>query len=218
MDMRSAGLRRFVVMILLLGACGASARAARGQQAGAPPKAGELKAVVYNGDMANLLRRLAEAYGAVLGFEAEPGRPRPVVNIDVREATLPDVLDAVVRARPEYRWRQAGDFIDVYPAEGASPLLDTQVGSFQLSASRWAEAADALLNLPEVQSRVSALNLTRREPGRAADAPGGEVFSLHLERVPVRTALHEMTKRSGGHFWVFRQDGGKTFLLGTAYR
>jgi hypothetical protein len=214
--MRSNGLRRCVVLILLLGAWGASARAARGQQAAPAPKLGELKAVVYNGYMAGLLGHLAEAYGVVVGFEAEPGRPRPVVNIDVRDATLKDVLDAVVRARPEYRWRQAGDFIDVYPAEGASPLLDTQVGIFHLSASRWAEAADALLNLPDVQSRVAALGLTRREPGRAASASGGEVFSLHLERVPVRTALHEMTRRSGGHFWAFRQDadGAKSFSLG----
>ncbi|HJQ34495.1 MAG TPA: hypothetical protein VJ866_20110 [Pyrinomonadaceae bacterium] len=213
--MRSAGLRRVVVLILLLVACGASAQAARGQQAAATaPKVSELKAVVYNGDMSNLLNRLAEAYGVVIGFEAEPARPRPAVNISVRDATVQDVLDAVVRARPEYKWRQAGDFFDVYPAEGASALLDTQVGSFQLSASRWAEAADALLALPEVQSRASALSLTRRETGRDAAASGGEVFSLHLERVPVRTALHEMTKRSGGHFWAFRQDGGKTFSLG----
>jgi hypothetical protein len=213
--MRNAGLRRFVVMFLLLGAWGASARAARGQQA-PDPKVSELKAVVYNGYMAGLLKHLAEAYDVVIGFEAEPGRPRPVVNIDVRDATVQDVLDAVVRARPEYKWRQAGDFIDVYPAEGTSPLLDATVASFHLSASRWDEAADALLNLPEVQSRVTALNLTRREPGRAANASGGEVFSLQLERAPVRTALHEMTKRSGGHFWAFRQvgDGAKSFSLG----
>ena len=215
MEMRSVGLRRFVLMILLLGAWGASAQAARGQQAAAPePKASELKAVVYTGDMANLLNRLAEAYGVVIGFEAEAARPRPAVNINVRDASVRDVLDAVVRARPEYRWRQAGDFFDVYPAGGACALLDTQVGVFQLSASRWAEAADALLNLPEVQSRVSALSLTRRETGRDANASGGEVFSLHLERVPVRAALHEMTKRSGGHFWAFRRDGGNSFSLG----
>ncbi|HWW74708.1 MAG TPA: hypothetical protein VNZ44_04880 [Pyrinomonadaceae bacterium] len=217
--MKSAGSRRFVLVILLLGAWGASARAARGQQAAAhAPKVSELQAVVYNGDMANLLNRLAEAYGVVIGFEAEPGRSRPAVNIDVRDASVQDVLDAVVRARPEYKWRQSGDFFDVYPAEGASPLHDTTVGVFQLSASRWAEAADALLALPEVQSRVSALSLTRRGPSREAAASGGEVFSLHLEGAPVRTALHEMTKRSGGHFWAFRQDGGKSFWLGNTSR
>lgn len=221
MKQRDAGLRGAVVLLLLIGVSGVCATVARGQQATPQaPRGSELKAVVYDGDMAALLRHLAEAYDVTIGFDVGTRPARQHVNIDVREATLQDVLDAIVRSQPAYRWRQYGGFVDVYPAEGGSPLLDTLVGSFQLSASRWAEAADALLGSPEVQSRASALSLSRGEAERAAVAGGGEVFSMHLENVPVRAALHEMTKRSGGHFWFFRQhgDGGKSFSLGTAYR
>jgi hypothetical protein len=221
MKMKNAGLRRAVVLILLVAASGVCAPFVRGQEASRPAAGGgELKAVVYEGDMAALLQHLAKAYEVTIGFEAAAGQPRPQAKVNVREATLRDVLDAIVRSRPEYRWRQDGSFVDVYPAAGGSPLLDTVVGSFRLSASRWAEAADALLSLPEVQSRASAMSLTRREAEGGAAGGGGEVFSLRLENVPVRAALHEMTRRSGGHFWVFRQygDGGKSFSLGTAYR
>ena len=215
--MRNADLRRAVVLILLLGAACVSAQGARGQGASQPaPKGSELKAVVYNGNMDALLQHLAQAYDVTIGFDAGTRQARPQVHVDVRDATLQDVLDAVVRSQPAYRWRQEGGFVDVYPAEGGSPLLDTVAVTFQLSASRWAEAADSLLGLPEVKSRASALRLSRRvsESGEA----GGEVFSLHLENVPVRAALHEMTKRSGGHFWVFRQYGGESFSLDTSYR
>ena len=217
--MRNVGMRRAVVLLLLAGAACVSAQVARGQGASQPaPKGSESKAVVYNGNMDALLQHLAQAYDVTIGFDAGTRQARPQVHVDVRDATLQDVLDAVVRSQPAYRWRQYGSFFDVYPAEGGSPLLDTTVGSLQLSASRWAEAADALLGLPEVQSRASAMNLTRAEAQGVSAGAAGEVFSLRLANVPVRTALHEMTKRSGGHFWVFRQDGGKTFLLGTTYR
>ena len=98
--MRGDGLLRLVLTILLLGAWGASAQAARGQQAAPAPKVSELMAVVYNGDMANLLNRLADAYGVVIGFEAESARPRPVVNINVRDATV-QVWGEVVYQVPE---------------------------------------------------------------------------------------------------------------------
>ena len=67
------------------------------------------------------------------------------------------------------------------------------------------------------------MSLARGESERGAAVRGeqaGEVFSLRLEKVPVRVALHEMTKRSGGHFWVFRRygSGGRSFSLDTSYR
>ena len=223
--MRNAVLRRGVVMAALL--CGAwvvCAAGARGQQAPAAAQRGHVLAgIVYEGNMDALLQRLAPEFGVTIGFDAGAGRTRPQVKISLRDANLRDVMDAIVQSQPAYRWRQEGGFVDVYPAEGGSPLLDTAVGGFRLSASRWAEAADALLSLPEVQSRAAALGLSRREaaPGPAVPAlRPGEIFSLQLENVPVRTALHEMAMRSGTHFWVFRQHGagGRSFSLGNTYR
>lgn len=221
--MRNAVLRRAVVAVLLIGASGVCAGSARGRQAPQPaPNGSEVKAVVYDGNMDALLQHLAKAYDVTIGFDAGTRQARPQVHVDVRDATVQDVLEAVVRSQPAYRWRQEGGFFDVYPAEGGSPLLDTVVVSFQLSASRWAEAADALLSLPEVQSSASALSLSRREAGVDAERPvqAGEVFALQLKNVPVRRALHEMAERSGTHFWVFRQHvgGGKSFSIGNTTR
>lgn len=221
--MRNVGFRTAASLVLLLAASGASAPGARARQA---PRERVLGAVVYDGDMAGFLGHLAKEFGVTVGFEAEPRLPRPRVKVSLRDATLSDVFDAVVRDQPAYRWRQDGVFVDVYPTDGASPLLDTVVGRFQVSAAGWAEARDALLSLPEVQSGMSAMRLSRREPERRAHAGGrapergAEPFTLYLENVPVRRALHEIAKRSGSHLWVYRQyaDGEKFFTLGDSSR
>jgi hypothetical protein len=220
MKMRNAGLRTAFALLLFLAAPCAPALHAREQKASGPaPRGRVLAAIVYDGYMTGLLGHLAEEFGVNIGVETEPGQPRPSVKINLREATLQDVLDAVVQSQPAYRWRQEGDFVDVYPSKGGSPLLDTVVGNFQVNAASWEEASDALLRLPEVQSGMSAMRLSRREAERGT-ARGGEALTLYLENVPVRRALHELAKRSGSHIWVFRQydEGEKTFTLANSTR
>jgi len=219
--MSNASFRPAAVLLLLFAMSGAPAPRLRGQQVSGPaPRGHVLGSVVYDGDLAGLLQHLAEEFGVTIGFEADHRQPRPRIKFELRDATLQDVLDAIVRARPAYQWRQDGGFIDVYPVRGGSPLLDTVIGRFQVSGANWAEASDALLSLPEVRSSLSANRLGRREAGRGPAGRGGDVFSLYVENVPVRRALHEIAKRSGSHLWVFRQygDGEKSFSLGNSSR
>ena len=219
--MSNASFRPAAVLLLLLATSGAPAPHVRGQQVSGPaPRRQVLGAIVYDGDLASLLQHLAEEFGVTIGFEADHRQPRPRVKFELRDAALRDVLDAIVRAQPAYGWRQDGGFIDLYPVKGGSPLLDTVIGSFQVSAANWAEASDALLRLTEVQSSMSSLRLGRREAERRAAGRGGDAFSLYVENVPVRRALHEIAKSSGSHLWVFRQYGGaeKSFSLGNSSR
>jgi hypothetical protein len=216
MEMRKLSFRPAVVTLLLLVTMGVCAPYARGQQApNTAPQRHELRAVRFNGDLASLLRQLAREYGVTIGLEVSPKQPKPQVNFDVRDATFNDVMDAIVRAQPTYQWREDNGAVDFYLTSGGSPVLDIMVGSFQVSEAGWAEASDALLGRPEVQSSMSAMGLSRREAERKPSGRSGEAFSLRLENVTVRRALHEMAKKSGSHFWVFRQygDGGKFFSL-----
>jgi hypothetical protein len=221
MEMSNASFRPAAVLLLLFATSGAPASHIRGQQVPSPaPRGHVLGGIVYDGDLAGLLQHLAVEFGITIGFEADHRQPRPRVKFELREATLQNVLDAIVRAQPAYQWRQEGGFVDVYPLKGGSPLLDTVIGHFQVSAANWAEASDALLSLPEVQASVSANRLGRREAVRGATGRSGDVFSLYVENVPVRRALHEIAKRSGSHLWVFRQyaDREKSFSLGNSSR
>ncbi|HKO96585.1 MAG TPA: DotD/TraH family lipoprotein [Pyrinomonadaceae bacterium] len=193
----------------------------RGQQVSTPTSPRQLLRVVnYNGDLAALLQTLAEQYGVTIGLEADPRQPQPQVNFEVRDATFHDVLDAIVRAKPMYQWREVDGAVDFYPVAGGSPVLDAVIGSFRVSDAKWAAASDALMKLPEVESGMSGMGLRRQDAERGTASRGGDVFSMHLEGVTVRRALHEMTAKSGSRFWVFRQfrGGEKFYSLGNSAR
>lgn len=213
-------LKRIVALASLLALCCAYAPAAAGQESSAPKR---LAAIVYDGDMAALLSHLAQTFNVTLGLEMNTARLRPKVKISLRDATLQDVLDAVVRSEPGYAWRENEGFVDFYPAAGPTPLLDTVIVNYQVSGVGWAEAGDALVGMPEVRSAMTAAGLTRGEVaraqelwGRAAPAPG-VALSLSLSNVTARRALHEITRRSGGHFWQFRRGSG-FFSISNSYR
>jgi uncharacterized protein YceH (UPF0502 family) len=91
----------------------------------------------------------------------------------------------------------------VYPVEGRSPLLNIVVSSFQVNDVNQAGATNQLMNLPEVQAGMKASNLSHRDFSRTLAGRRGGKFSLRLEDVTLREALHEIAKQSGGRFWAF---------------
>jgi hypothetical protein len=207
-------LTRAMVLLLLLSAL-VVAQATRAQaQENTLPQEQVPRTVVFNGDMTALLRNLADAYNVNLGFEADPRQPKPQINFQVRDATFREVLDAIVRLKPNYQWRESDGFFDLHPATGGSPLLDIIVGNFELKDAGWAEASSILLSLPEVRDAMTAVRVSRREAARGQERGRSEApFSLRLENVPLRRALHEITGRSGGHFWALAIVGGQREIL-----
>src|SRR5262245_36917472 len=116
-----------------------------------PRRAQVLRVVQFNGDMAHLLSALAEGYGSTIGVETDPQQPRSAARVDVQDATLVDVLNAVVASVPRYQWRQNGESIEVVPVSGGTSLLDTNISKFQVTAADATDATNQLLMLPEVQ-------------------------------------------------------------------
>lgn len=208
-------LGRTLFALALLSALATPAAASRAlQRQDAPRKEAQLVTLKYDGDMAPLLRHLAVEYGVTIGLETLPRAPRPKVNLFLRDVTLRDILSAIADAHPEYRLQDGGDSFDFYPAGGRSPLLNAQVATFELKDAHWAEGRDALFALPEVAAVAVAEGIARRDSGVArSDGPGAK-FSLLLKGVTVRAALHEMARRGGARFWVYRETAGgaeKTF-------
>lgn len=210
-------LGRTLFALALLSALVTPASAARAlQRQDAPPDRAQVVTVKYDGDVPPLLRHLASEYGVTIGLETLPREPRPKVNIFLRNVTLRDILSAVADAHPEYRLRDGGDSFDLYPAGGRSPLLDAQVASFELKEAHWAEGCDALFALPEVAAVAVAEGLARRDSGSEQSGGPGAKFSLMLKGVTVREALHEMARRGGDRFWVYRETARgaeKTFTV-----
>ena len=167
----------------------------------------KLGRIVYDGDMAALLAKLAQEFDVNIGLEVYPWRPTIPVKIDLSEATLADVLDAVVNSAPRYRWREVGGAYEVSPEGAGCPLLDTRVEEFNVNGVTQAEAVELLMNLPEVKSGMTALKLRyEARPARPATR-GAEKFSLSVRGESLRQVLHQIAGRSGGRFWGFGRYG-----------
>ncbi len=161
--------------------------------------------IVFDGDMVALLANLAEVHQVNMSLETDPAHPKAKVKIDFWFDTLDDVLDGIVLAAPGYRWRKQDGFIDVYPQEAGSVLLETVVGELQVDNNEWSAASEALTNLPEVVNEMKALGLTRRDFERRR--PAVTLYSLNLKNVTLRRALHEITRKSNNRFWMFERYG-----------
>ena len=128
---------------------------------------------------------------------------------------MTDVMTAIVQSSKKYQWRQTGGFIDVWPLAGANPLLETRISSFNAKDISPLQAFDQLLNLPEVQANMTALNLKRRapesSPGKLTDAR----LSINLEGVSLREALDKIAQESHIEIWIFRNYPNGFFSIGS---
>lgn len=207
--------KRAVVLAAFLTICGASASPTLGQQTVRLEKS--IAVIKYGGDMASLLEKLAESFGTTIGLEADPQHPKSYVQIDLRDATLRDALDAIVKSEPRYQWRESDGFIEVSPLKGSSPLLNTMISKFQVSDVERVEAVRQLMHLPEVQANMREMNLNLSEFNRVSAGREGERLSMSLENVTLRQALHKIVTESGGRFWFSQRsvnrDGGELISI-----
>jgi hypothetical protein len=177
-----------------------------------------LRVVQYDGDMAHLLANLTDTFGVTIGFEVDPKQPQPRVSFYVRDATLSDVLNAIVKSAPAYDWRERDGSIEVLPVRASSPLLDTRIDNFQVSEVDQIEAVNRLLKLPEVQANLRAMGLNQKETGSVSTETKVEKFSINLDGVTMRQALSRIANESGGRFWIFRPLGGGFFSISNSPR
>jgi hypothetical protein len=124
--------------------------------------------------MAGLLAKLAQEFKVNIGLEVCPWRPTIPVKVELSDPTIADVLNAVVSSAPGYRWREAEGAFEVSPEGEGCPLLDTRIEDFHVSGVTQAEAVEQLMNLPEVQAGMSALNLRYESRNSRPAKQGGE--------------------------------------------
>jgi hypothetical protein len=190
---------KLIATAVVLGICAVSMSGVMAQQPAPPP----VRAITYKGDMANILSELPNVYGVTIGLELDTQRYQ-VVGIALSDATVTDVMNAIVESAKKYQWQQTGSFVEVWPLAGSNPLLETRISSFNVKDLSASEAFDRLLNLPEVQANMRDLNLQRRAPAESPGKLTSSRFSVNLEGVTLREALDKIAKESHIDIWIFR--------------
>lgn len=72
------------------------------------------------------LSRIANEYRIPIGFENAAGGnllDRPI-SVKVKDGTIRDVMDALVRQAPDYEWKLADGVINVAPKRGRDSFLE----------------------------------------------------------------------------------------------
>lgn len=183
----------------------------------APPKTVKERVAViqYKGDMANILSKLPEAFDRTIGLDVDPQHHWSPVDFYLKEPTLADVLNAITKSAPMYRWSDREDFIEIVPLTGGTPLLDTRVGSFRVDYADETEAINQLLNLPEVQASMTAMRLSYKNPGHALADNSGKKMSFAVQDVTVRHVLNKIANENGSRFWILKRNIAGLFSIST---
>jgi hypothetical protein len=114
-----------------------------------PSPTAPLRLIRFNGAMVPFVASIAREFGATIGLEIDPAEPNPNLEIAVDEATIEDVLNAVVKFKPTYSWSKSVNAFALFPKQRRNPLLDTVIASFQVSDVDDADAVNKLLSLPD---------------------------------------------------------------------
>lgn len=204
---------KLIAAAVVLGICAVSMSRVMAQQ----PAPTTLRVIDYQGDMTSLLASLTSAYGVTVGLELDTERYQ-IVRASLLDATVTDVMNAIVQSSKKYQWRQTGGFVDVWPLAGSNPLLETRIGSFNVKDVSPSEAFDQLLSLPEVQANMTALSLKRRPPDISPGKLSGSRFSVNLKEVSLREALDKIAQESHIEIWIFRNYPNGFFSISSVER
>ena len=176
-----------------------------------------MRVIEFEGDFTRILAALPNAYGVTVGLELDTQRYHNV-SVSLQDATVTDVMNALIQSSKKYQWRQTGGFIDVWPLAGSNPLLETRINSFNVKDLSPSEAFDQLLNLPEVQANMTTLNLKRRAPDVTPEKLSSSRFSVNLEGVSLREALNKIAQESRIEIWIFRNYPNGFFSISSLER
>jgi len=204
---------KLIVTVVVMGICGVSMSGVMAQQ----PAPLTVRTIQYDGDFTMILAALPNTYGVTVGLELDTQRYHRV-SLSLLDATVTDVMNAIVQSSKKYQWRQTGEFVDVWPITGGNPLLETRISSFNVKDLSQSEAFDQLLNLPEVQASMTALNLKRRAPDGSPGKLSSSKFSVNLEGMSLREALNKIARESRMEIWIFRNYPNGFFSISSLER
>ena len=172
----------------------------------------QVRVIDYGGDLLALLSQLPSSFDVTIGFEVDPLQPHSYVSFKLLDATFDDILQAIVRAKPNYLWRKDGSFFEVYPRERTNALLDTKIGSFQTKDATPTEAVNQLLSLYEVQSAIHLSDLQLASNDSSLPSNGARI-SIEARDITLRHTLNLIAAQSGCKFWVFQRSGPRNQLF-----
>ena len=154
-----------------------------------------------------VLQALAEKYHVVIGVYGDVSDvDEPTFDISIKDGTLSDVFDAIVKADPRFEWYQNANGAVHFLTQGTpNPLADVTVHSFDDENPQEEEVGDRLFDVPEIRSWLQDHKCVRYHEivfaGAGRPQPW-EQFSVHARDLPLSSILDEIAAKSRTYYWV----------------
>lgn len=164
--------------------------------------------VSLNAATHDALAALAKQYHVVIGvYRVFVGSDSHSVSISLRDGTLGEVFDAVVRADPRLEWKQASNgAVHFTSRESPLSLFDVTVSSFDAENPQAGETSDRLSRVPEVSAWLRDNRCALIEWIVGVGRPKEwDRFAVHSREAPLSAVLDEIASKSGTYFWSATQ-------------
>lgn len=168
---------------------------------------------VAGADMHIALERLANNEKLPIGFEAITEKIDSTVRtfeINKENATVREIVTAIVASDPRYQWKEEDGVINVFPVRQQETILDVRLLEFEVSKLHRMDALNALVNHATVKAKTKHLGIIMNNSMEYQ--PDYEhlrrlTFSLH--NTTVRQVLNKIIKDGDGYYWLFQIYGSR---------
>jgi hypothetical protein len=150
--------------------------------------------------IADIADRLAQDRIPV-GVEVVKGPDGPPIEINLKNATVAEVLDAAIHVDPRYEWREAQGVINLLPRVNPDPVFQAPVSHFEAANETAGEMIYQLINTPETRKYLDSQNV---QAGTwftgSASAPQSRGY-LSVTNVTLRQVLNEILIKTRSVYW-----------------
>jgi len=164
-----------------------------------------------------LLAKIAYKYEVPISLEIATNEDllkREILAVQLKNGTLADILDDIVRQKPAYVWETNENSIRVFPkSDYRDPLLQTlleiKIASFVVRKSTARiNFRQALTRSPELQNFLASYGVRPLNEGFSHydfETFGGD-FSLDFQNMSVRSILDSVIQTSKTKYWFIKRD------------
>lgn len=154
-----------------------------------------------------------EAFRASLNLTRAPGGLVTIIGCEENKLKktwkpqgrpLSEVLNDIIDADRNYRWETQDGAINLLPASGEPPLLQTYIGEFSVTTTSSLDALGELQQRPEVKEAMSSLNL-KGGLSIIMYSPSPTEFSVRFKGGTLRQALNAIAVSRGTDIWTYRE-------------
>jgi hypothetical protein len=144
-------------------------------------------------------------------------------DINIKRGKLKDVLDSIIKQRPNYKWEIIDGVINFVPISNRNPLieklLNTQIKSFSLNSYTFiSEVDDKLAELPEIVLFLKLNNIELNKFYDVSVSSGSKfvknIVDLSQSNTTFKELLNNIVKKSPNSFRIVHiktfEDEGKT--------